>query len=476
VGKGLLACAGLYTPSPDGKHRQGEELRGPVQRRRECGTLYDSPSILHTITAMCVINLCYVEWLLHSSKKMRTTDYLYNRKLRIPLHLKNFQRRRTMEKRIILSLMSMLFLLITTSCSKGADLGSSNIPLPENTNEVAKSDTLAPTEVTTLNTTAKDKISPYLSITYGINDDTTDTGRRTQYYTYNIDEKKLDIRCSIPFAAQYGTGVVSLANQKVYYSGRTGGNANDSLMEYDMKSGETKALENENATYNDIAIVDNHTLLVTAISRENGCNWPATFDLNSRAFTYLYDANNISDSLYSTRAGRINYNYIYNKFVDVFVNQDEFYTSKFRSNEVAIDYNIALVSPNLLLNTKNIFAKKTKIADDIYMETQISDNSILLQVVDLVGGKRFFYLLDLVNKSIKEIDCPFKNAAYVTDCVTLDQGKTYFVLGGFQNGNEVQKNGLFYYDTNTKQAEPILMNNDSIQGHVINFTIVGDRS
>lgn len=183
--------------------------------------------------------------------------------------------------------------------------------------------------------------------------------------------------------------------------------------------------------------------------------------------------NNISDSLYSTRAGRINYNYIYNKFVDVFVNQDEFYSPKFHSNEVAIDYNIALVSPDLLINKGNIFTKKTKVADDIYMETQISDNSILLQVIDLVGYKRFFYLIDLINKSIKEIDCPFKNATYITDCVTLDQGKTYFLLDGFQNGKEVQKNSLFYYDINTKQAEPILMNNDSIQGHVINFTVVG---
>ena len=185
--------------------------------------------------------------------------------------------------------------------------------------------------------------------------------------------------------------------------------------------------------------------------------------------------NNISDSLYSTRAGRINYNYIYNKFVDVFVNQDEFYLPKFRLNEVAIDYNIALVSPDLLINKENIFAKKTKITYDIYMETQISNNSVLLQVIDDSHDKRLFYLADLKNKSIKEIDCPFSNALYITDCVTLDQGKTYFVLGGFQNGKEEAQKGLFYYDTNTKQAEPILMNNDNNQGHVINFTIVGDR-
>lgn len=327
---------------------------------------------------------------------------------------------------------------------------------------------------TTKSSNGKTTISPYVSITYGIDDDTTATGRRIQYYTYSIDKKNLDLQCSIPFAAQYATGVVSLANQKVYYSGRTGKNTNDSINEYDIKTGETHALENENATYNDIAIVDNNTLLVTAISKKNGCNWPATFDLNSRTFTYLYDVNNISDSLYSTRAGRINYNYIYNKFVDVFVNQDEFYLPKFRLNEVAIDYNIALVSPDLLINKENIFAKKTKIADDIYMQTQISDNSILLQVIDDVDGKRLFYLVDLVNKSIKEIDCPFKNAIYITDCLTLDQGNTYFVLGGFQNGKGNQENGLFYYDTNTEQAEPILMNNDSIQGRVINFTVVGN--
>ena len=28
-----------YTPSPGDEHRQGEELRGSVQRRRECGML-----------------------------------------------------------------------------------------------------------------------------------------------------------------------------------------------------------------------------------------------------------------------------------------------------------------------------------------------------------------------------------------------------------------------------------------------------
>ena len=45
---------------------------------------------------------------------------------------------------------------------------------------------------------------------------------------------------------------MSLVNQKVYYSSRIQGNANDSLMEYDLESGEIKALENENDTYNDI--------------------------------------------------------------------------------------------------------------------------------------------------------------------------------------------------------------------------------
>ena len=41
VGQGLIACVGLDTSSPGGEHRQGEGLRGPVQRRCECGTLSD---------------------------------------------------------------------------------------------------------------------------------------------------------------------------------------------------------------------------------------------------------------------------------------------------------------------------------------------------------------------------------------------------------------------------------------------------
>jgi hypothetical protein len=36
----------LHTPSPGDKHRQGVGLRGPVQRRRECGTLSEMGSIV----------------------------------------------------------------------------------------------------------------------------------------------------------------------------------------------------------------------------------------------------------------------------------------------------------------------------------------------------------------------------------------------------------------------------------------------
>jgi hypothetical protein len=43
-----------YTPSPGGKHRQGEELRGPVQRRRECGTLHDRPSKRHRVERILI--------------------------------------------------------------------------------------------------------------------------------------------------------------------------------------------------------------------------------------------------------------------------------------------------------------------------------------------------------------------------------------------------------------------------------------
>jgi hypothetical protein len=46
-----------YTPSPGGKHRHGVGLRGPVQARRESGTLTDMRYIVNMIFMQSFIDL-----------------------------------------------------------------------------------------------------------------------------------------------------------------------------------------------------------------------------------------------------------------------------------------------------------------------------------------------------------------------------------------------------------------------------------
>lgn len=49
LGLNTIASVGFYTSSPGDEHRQGEGLRGPVQWRRECKTLYEIPLYLHIV-------------------------------------------------------------------------------------------------------------------------------------------------------------------------------------------------------------------------------------------------------------------------------------------------------------------------------------------------------------------------------------------------------------------------------------------
>lgn len=101
-------------------------------------------------------------------------------------------------------------------------------------------------------TTEERKSGEYLSITYTTEDFTVESGRMMTFYTYDPVTSELDNKAEIPFESQYALGVVSLRDEKIYYTKTVGyeGRTVDHLFEYDMTNGMSTMLEEDHCAYN----------------------------------------------------------------------------------------------------------------------------------------------------------------------------------------------------------------------------------
>lgn len=107
-------------------------------------------------------------------------------------------------------------------------------------------------EISQADTTEERKSGEYLSITYTTEDFTVESGRMMTFYTYDPVTSELDNKAEIPFESQYALGVVSLRDEKIYYTKTVGyeGRTVDHLFEYDMTNGMSTMLEEDHCAYN----------------------------------------------------------------------------------------------------------------------------------------------------------------------------------------------------------------------------------
>ncbi len=307
---------------------------------------------------------------------------------------------------------------------------------------------------------------PYLSITYVTNDpEVPETGKMMNFYTYDVGSNTLKKQAAIPYHSQYALGAVDLKRNKVYYTNREIneiGNA-DHIYEYDIASKQSVCLESENRAYNDIAVVGDK-LLVSAIRAGNN---PAVFDLNTRQFTYLHEKKGYEESRYACSPPiPLGYNLNTQKFLYVYVEQERLYDKQYRSgeNQSTIPYHIALMDINLEHQQTYTFYE-----EEVQYATQISENQILCQTTDGPHGtgNRKAYLLDMSTQQLTQLDAmPMPKMASVMDCITIDNGKTFYVAGVSTDGTS----GVFRYDTAQDLVEPILLD-DAQGGHFVNFTM-----
>lgn len=219
----------------------------------------------------------------------------------------------------------------------------------------------------------ENEIHPYLSITYGRDNPENFTGRDMVFYTYDIVTGELEEECVIPFDSQYACGLVSKADNKVYYSGRSEPNTLgvcDGLWVYDLETGKSSLLETNNWSYNSITMTKSGQLLVMAVTKEHPI-LPALFDLQTKSFTYMPEVNDEPFDLYTFGPTEAVYNSGTHEIACIFQNEDEIYSDEFRCFEAPANTYIAIASEDMVKDPDRTFAISLMGEDQVLSVTQI---------------------------------------------------------------------------------------------------------
>ena len=326
----------------------------------------------------------------------------------------------------------------------------------------------------------EDESHPYLSITYGRDNPDNFTGRDMVFYTYDIVTGELEEQCVIPFDSQYACGLVSKADNKVYYSSRSEPNTLgvcDGLWAYDLVTGKSSLLETNNWSYNSITMIRPGKLLVMAVTKEHPI-LPALFDLETNSFTYMPEANDEPFDLYTFGPTEAVYNSGTHEITCIFQNEDEIYTTEFGSNETPVDTYIAVASEDMVKDPKRTFAVSLKMEDQVLSATQISENELLVVIFHMdmdpfaagSGLDTEYRLYSLVFEdgkgTLTPVDSPYPNSAKWN---TIDGGKNFYFL---RQSEEEPQRGLYSYCTETGELTPILLGDLETNGHVVSYTIL----
>lgn len=158
------------------------------------------------------------------------------------------------------------------------------------------------------------------------------------------------------------------------------------------------------------------------------------------------------------------------------------YLPEYLGMRLPIDVHIGLVGADLVKEPEKIYTAQWKSTKDIDWLTQVTDDTILMQVgTEVIDPENptvnhdeiaYYTIAFGAEDAVLEPAAPlFPDAARVNliNCQTLDGGKTYYL----QMNRVDDTSGLFSYCTDTGELRPILLNDDAQEGHVVNFCAVG---
>lgn len=335
-----------------------------------------------------------------------------------------------------------------------------------------------------------EKRNPYLSIiARRQNPDFDEYIWDEVYYLYDLVTNELIEICTLPHFSSYTAGIYSRWENAVYFSYKEEFGTNDRIHRYDIENGKMLAYDNTIVSYNDMAFFDANTLLVIAVTRQ-GNNVPALIDLSTGEFTYVRDTKGTELERYTNGGQLLSFNFIYDTVPWLYFKDEDRRSDEYHRSEKAIDYHFTLL-PLLVSNAYRTFTESFMVDKNVIFLTQITQNEVLVMIDEvgydertevyddgmLVGGgfTHTYAYYHLVYKdsdiAMYEIENPFHNADYISQCLTFDEGKTYYCRGGFTFNGITYNSSLFIYDTETHSIVPILTDYDDIIS-VANFRSV----
>jgi len=373
-------------------------------------------------------------------------------------------------KKAVLSVLAALLVFSLFGCGQN--------PAEEAVEEVLK-EPEEPKEALKEPEEPKESTNPYLSIGYVRNSAENPEEKEKVMLCYDINTEKLTEVCVLPKENHIVSATYSRANNAVYYFGNADKNdyySECGIWKYDVAAKETLRLDDENHPYNELKIIDENTLLLMMVTNEHPI-MPVLFDIESKTFTYMADANN-EPFVYTCGPLSLSYNHATEELACIYWSEEDV-DSDYNSLKKPINYYLSAADKNLVKDPERTFSYSSKINENnLWHAVQLSENEYIVAMHSGVPSDEPVEYYSLVfgdgEPSFTKTECPYPHADYLWHLQTIDGGKTfYFYLRSDDLGNP---SGIYSYVPETEELSPIILYDPEIAPEYVGFSLIEDGS
>ncbi|WP_246329079.1 hypothetical protein [Brevibacillus halotolerans] len=303
----------------------------------------------------------------------------------------------------------------------------------------------------------------YLSITYTeyVNGKDTTNGMVMRVMSYDLQSKRMTKLADIPYTSQYPLSVVSLMDNKIYYSADVQ-DKGDQLFSYDLQSKKTQQLSNELFAINYIVpTTKTGPIILSAVKKGERVLKTVLYDKQNHKLEFMDDKDLDSNTW------AVSYNTEANKT----------YLARFSENEREKQRNIsnkqqkAMVPPDYTVVELNNETKQERPIISLKKEQIISlsstGNQLFLITSPSINRPPIEYsLVESKTGERRKLDLPISSRS---DVYLSHDAKGIYYLGSTSKQDANKGRGIYYYDFATKKIEPVFLQEN---GFINNFMLV----
>ncbi|MBM7107343.1 hypothetical protein [Brevibacillus laterosporus] len=306
-------------------------------------------------------------------------------------------------------------------------------------------------------------LGDYLSITYteyANGKDTTD-GMVMRVMSYDLQSKVMAKLADIPYTSQYPLSVVSLMDNKIYYSADVQ-DKGDQLFSYDLQSKKTEQLSKELFAINYIVpTTKKGPIILAAVKKGERVLKTVLYDKQKHKLDFMDDKDLDSNTW------AVSYNKQVNKS----------YLARFSENErekqrnISNKQQIAMVPPDYTVVELNNETKKERPIISLKKEQIIAlsstGNQLFLITSPSINRPPIEYsLVDSKTGKRTKLDLPISSRS---DVYLSHDAKGIYYLGSTSKKDFNMGRGIYYYDFATKKIQTIFLQEN---GFINNFMLV----